>query len=171
MKALRTVALLCLASPIATAAVAQAPQTPPAKGAMETITGAVGKMADNRFMIDTDSGPMLVTTGPKWHHRLDLKAGERVTVIGQAGGLDFDAFQIKRADGQVIEIRPAEGPPPWVMAESRGRGKGPPAWAGRGGDDRDGGPPAWAGRGGDDRDDGGRWNRRGPPPWAGPHGR
>ena len=180
MKAFGMIAFVCLTSPIALSATAQGPQTSPTKPPMTTISGTVGKVADNRFMIDTDSGPMLITTGPKGHHRLELKSGEKITVTGEAGALDFDAFEIKRADGQTIEIRPAEGPPPWVKANWRGQGKGPPPWAGRGEDGRDGGPPPWAGRGGDrdgrgpppwagrgdDRDE--RSNRGGPPPWAGP---
>lgn len=166
MRVFRMIAFACMASPIAIPAMAQAPQTQGAKPPMTTITGTVGKIDGNRFTIETDKGPLLVTTGPKRHHRLDIKAGEKISVTGEAGALDFDAFEVKRADGQTIEIRPAEGPPPWVTANWRGQGKGPPPWAGRGEDNREGrGPPPWAGRG-DDRDE--RGNRGGPPPWAGP---
>ncbi len=168
MKALRTLALFCLASPIAAAAMAQAPQGSDPKARQTTITGSVVKTADSRFLIDTDTGQMLVTAGPKWHHKLEFKVGEKVTVTGEAGALDFDAFEIKRADGETIQIRPVEGPPPWVAANMRGKGKGPPHWAQRGGD-REGGPPPWAGRGDDDDRDN-RRHRRGPPPWAGPRG-
>jgi hypothetical protein len=151
MTKLRNVIAICLSTATAFPAMAQTQPAPPSAKPITTISGTVGKMSDNRFMLETDSGAMLVTSGPSWHHRLDLKAGERVSVTGEGGVLDFDAFRITRADGQTIEIRPVEGPPPWVRVGGRGRDAGPPPWAGR--------------QEGRDRQDG---DRRGPPPWARP---
>jgi hypothetical protein len=34
---------------------------------------------------------------------------------------EFDAYQITRANGAVIEIRPADGPPPWAGGRGRNR--------------------------------------------------
>jgi hypothetical protein len=160
MSIFKTTIILGLAATAGAAAFAQEDgKRSKARKPIETISGSVGQIAENRFMLQASRGPLLVTAGPSWHHKLDVKNGEKVEVTGEVGALEIDAFSIKREDGQVVEIRPEDGPPPWAVAEMRDKRKGPPEWAR--GERRD-----WRD---DDEDEGGgpRWKRSGPPPWAG----
>lgn len=79
-----------------------------------TIQGIVADVFGNRFVLEDATGRVLVSSGPHWHHQLTLRKGERVTVNGELDGDEFDAFTITRQDGEVVAIRPAEGPPPWA---------------------------------------------------------
>jgi uncharacterized protein YdeI (BOF family) len=108
----------CLAAALAAAlttgtAVAQTPidQLAPRSGV--TVEGEVTHVFGNRFVVDDGTGSVLVETGPPWHHDISMEVGERVTVTGEPDEGGFDAFVIRRSDGDEIEIRPAEGPPPW----------------------------------------------------------
>lgn len=83
-----------------------------------TIKGTIRSVVGNNFILDDGTGTIIVDAGPMWYHQLNLKPGEEVTVVGKPGRHDFDAFQITRGSGEVINIRPAGGPPPWA-----GRGK------------------------------------------------
>ncbi|MGE0716077.1 MAG: PepSY domain-containing protein [Alphaproteobacteria bacterium] len=83
-----------------------------------TITGTVTDIFGNRFVLQDDSGKVLVETGPQWHDRVEVKPGERVTVSGRPERGFFHAFAVTRADGTRIELQPP-GPPPG------GRGPGP----------------------------------------------
>ncbi|MBE9053381.1 DNA-binding protein [Nostocales cyanobacterium LEGE 11386] len=86
-----------------------------------TITGQVESIVGNDFILNDGSGKIIVDAGPRWWHSIDLSQGERVTIVGELGsrGDEFDAFTITRADGSVIQIRPAEGPPPWAGGPRR----------------------------------------------------
>ncbi|MCC7272360.1 MAG: PepSY domain-containing protein [Alphaproteobacteria bacterium] len=91
-----------------------------------TITGTVGDVFGNKFVLQDDSGKVLVESGPEWHRRIAVQPGEKVTVSGRPGPGGFEAFAITRADGTRIEVRPAGGPPPWGGARAdRGPGPGP----------------------------------------------
>jgi hypothetical protein len=41
--------------------------------------------------------------------------GEYLTVVGEYDEGEFDAFSITRPNGQVMQIRPQFGPPPWAV--------------------------------------------------------
>jgi hypothetical protein len=84
-----------------------------------TIEGTVTDVFGNRFVLRDDSGRVLVEAGPERHHRLDIRAGERLRVTGRAEDGGFEAFRIRREDGREIFVRNPEGPPPW--AGGRGR--------------------------------------------------
>lgn len=79
-----------------------------------TISGEIRSVVGNEFILDDGTGQVIVDAGPRWYHQLNLRQGERVTVVGKYGGYDFDAFTIIRENGEVLQIRPAGGPPPWA---------------------------------------------------------
>jgi len=81
-----------------------------------TISGEVVSVVGNNFTLRDGSGEIIVDAGPRWWREINLKPGEKVTVTGEVSKKsgEFDAFSITRANGSTIEIRPAEGPPPWA---------------------------------------------------------
>lgn len=79
-----------------------------------TISGEIRSVVDNEFILDDGTGYIIVSAGPRWYHQIDLRPGERVTVVGEYDDYDFDAFRITRSNGDVIYIREASGPPPWA---------------------------------------------------------
>ncbi len=84
-----------------------------------SISGVVRRVVGNEFIIDDGTGQIIVDSGPRWYREINLSEGERVTIVGEYDDYDFDAYRITRSNGQVIQIRNAEGPPPW--AGDRGR--------------------------------------------------
>jgi hypothetical protein len=87
-----------------------------------TISGRVGNIVGNDFILEDDSGQIIVDAGPRWWQQIDLTPGEQVTVNGELGrGGEFDAFSITRGNGIVIQIRSAQGPPPWAGSSNRAR--------------------------------------------------
>lgn len=78
-----------------------------------TIAGQILSVVGNEFILDDGTGQIIVDAGPRWFHRINLRQGERVTVVGEYDDYDFDAFRITRSNGEVINIRDGEGPPPW----------------------------------------------------------
>lgn len=85
-----------------------------------TIQGTVGEVFGNKFVLRDDTGAVLVEAGPEWFRRLEVRPGERLTVIGKPDGTrSFDAFTIVRENGERIEVRPAVGPAPWSGGERR----------------------------------------------------
>jgi hypothetical protein len=77
-----------------------------------TIRGEITDVFGNKFVVQDGSGRTLVESGPAWRQRLPLEAGETVTVTGRPGASGFDAFTIVRENGERIEIRGADAPPP-----------------------------------------------------------
>ncbi|MEN9519539.1 MAG: hypothetical protein RLZZ381_2127 [Cyanobacteriota bacterium] len=77
------------------------------------ISGEVTSIVGNDFMLDDGTGEVIVDAGPRWWHQIDLTTGESVTVIGEMDEGEFEAFSIARENGETIEIRPPQGPPPW----------------------------------------------------------
>lgn len=108
-KVLLATAALLLAAPVAA-------QTPIGSldGRGVTIQGTVTDVFGNKFVLRDDSGTTLVEAGPSWYHRLNVHPGERVTVTGRPERSGFDAFSIVRENGDRIEVRRADGPPPWA---------------------------------------------------------
>lgn len=85
-----------------------------------TVSGTVAQVVGNSFVLEDSSGQLIVDAGPRWWQPITLTLGERVTVRGEIGRSgEFDAFSITRSNGSVINIRPAEGPPPWAGGPHR----------------------------------------------------
>ncbi len=78
-----------------------------------TISGVIRSVVGNEFILDDGTAQVIVDAGPLWYHQLNFREGERVMVVGEYEGYDFDAFTITRENGDILQIRPAEGPPPW----------------------------------------------------------
>jgi len=111
MRHTTTLAALGLATALAAGpAFAQTPIGSLAPGGV-TIQGTVTDVFGNRFVLQDASGRTLVHGGPERHLRLDIRPGERLTVIGRPDRGGFDAFTIRRENGQEIVIRGAEKPP------------------------------------------------------------
>jgi uncharacterized protein YdeI (BOF family) len=87
------------------------------------ISGRIISVVGNDFTLDDGTGQIIVDAGPHWYRKIMLNPGEQVTVTGKLNDKsgEFDAFSIQRADDSVIDIRPAEGPPPWAR-DSQGKG-------------------------------------------------
>jgi len=92
-----------------------------------TISGKVVSVVGNDFTLNDGSGEIIVDAGPTWWRQIDIKPGEEVTVTGEISKKsgEFNAFAINRANGSVVEIRPAEGPPPWAGGPNRRSPKPP----------------------------------------------
>ncbi|WP_414529016.1 NirD/YgiW/YdeI family stress tolerance protein [Nodularia chucula] len=84
-----------------------------------TLSGKVISVVGNDFTLSDGTGQIIVDAGPRWWKEINVLPGEELTVVGEFDEGEFDAFTITRANGNVINIRPAAGPPPW----SRSRGK------------------------------------------------
>jgi hypothetical protein len=94
-----------------------------------TISGEVVSVVGNNFTLSDGSGEIIVDAGPRWWREVNLKPGERVTVVGEVSKKsgEFKAFSITRANGSRIEIRPVDGPPPWSGKTRKERPPTPPA--------------------------------------------
>ena len=85
-----------------------------------TVSGTVTSIVGNDFVLDDGTGQIIVDAGPRWWQAINVSEGERLTVTGEIGrGGELDAFTITRSDGTVINIRPAQGPPPWAGGPNR----------------------------------------------------
>jgi hypothetical protein len=89
----------------------QLQQRPPST----TVSGKVIRAVGNDFILEDSTGQIIVDAGPRWWQEINLQPGEQIKVTGELGRSgELDAFAIVRADGSVINIRSAEGPPPWA---------------------------------------------------------
>lgn len=79
-----------------------------------TVSGEVKSIVGNQFILEDSTGQIIVDAGPRWWQSINLSPGERVTVTGEMGRDELDAFSITRSNGTVIEIRPPQGKPPWA---------------------------------------------------------
>lgn len=84
-----------------------------------TVSGTVRSVVGNEFILDDGTGQLIVDTGPRWYHSVNLTEGEQVTVTGEYDDYDFDAYRITRANGETITIREGSGPPPWAGGRNR----------------------------------------------------
>ena len=81
-----------------------------------TISGTIvawGEADENEFILQDESGEIVVDAGPRWMQDLNLSIGDTVTVTGERDGREFDAFSITYADGTVVEIRAHQDPISW----------------------------------------------------------
>jgi uncharacterized protein YdeI (BOF family) len=79
-----------------------------------TISGQVKSVVGNDFILADSTGQVIVDAGPRWWREINLSVGEYITVVGEYDRGEFDAFSITRSNGQVMQIRPQSGPPPWA---------------------------------------------------------
>lgn len=79
-----------------------------------TIEGTVADVFGNKFVLEDETGRVLVETGPSWFHNIAVTQGERLTIVGEPDGDGFDAYRITRQDGTEIVVRDPNGPPPWA---------------------------------------------------------
>jgi len=79
-----------------------------------TIEGRVTDVFGNKFVLEDESGRVLIETGPSWWRTTEVAVGEQLTIIGRPdASRTFDAFTIRHADGREIVIRTPDMPPPW----------------------------------------------------------
>lgn len=93
------------------------------------ISGRVAEVYGNKFVLQDESGRVLVETGPRWYRAFEPRQGERLTVLGRPEEGSFEAYSVVREGGERVEIRRPAGPPPWAGGPGRGA-RGP---EGRGG--------------------------------------
>ncbi|MCX7684786.1 MAG: hypothetical protein N2Z67_05860 [Acetobacteraceae bacterium] len=86
------------------------------------IQGTVTDVFGNRFVLQDQSGRMLVDGGGPRHQRLDIRSGERLTVTGRLEENGFRAESIRREDGREIAIARPAGPPPRAAGTPDRRG-------------------------------------------------
>lgn len=84
-----------------------------------TISGTVRSVVGNEFILSDGTGEVIVDAGPRWYRAINISQGEQLTVTGEYDDDDFDAFQITRANGEVITIRHGAGRPPWAGGRRR----------------------------------------------------
>jgi hypothetical protein len=87
------------------------------------LVGEVRSVSGNKFILDDGTGQIMVDAGPSWYQPIDIAVGEKVKVVGKYDDFEFDAYSIIRRDGEVIQIRPAGGPPPWIEIRHGRKGK------------------------------------------------
>ena len=121
------ISLLALAAAIGigTAAYAQTPIRDVTAPDGISITGTVTGVFGNKFVLEDDSGKVLVEGGPDGQRKLDIQMGEKLAVTGRPDRGSFEAFTITRADGSRIELRPAGPLPPHLMGRPGDRDRGP----------------------------------------------
>ncbi len=100
-----------------------APLTPVAVSALApsgavAAKGEVAEIFGNKFVLQDGTGRALVETGPAGEGGTLVRKGESLTVQGRFENGFLHAQQITRADGTVVAVGPAGGPPPgrldWV---------------------------------------------------------
>lgn len=88
-----------------------------------TLTGTITQAVEgNEYTLDDGTGTITIDCGPAWYAGIGLASGTTVTVtgkvdLGKPGGTatapEVDVQTIDNG-GQITEVRPAEGPPPWA---------------------------------------------------------
>jgi uncharacterized protein YdeI (BOF family) len=86
------------------------------------IKGRVDEIYGNKFIVQDDSGRMLVDTGPRGEAASPVAKGETVTVQGQFDRGFIHANVLTRADGTTEAFGPPGPPPP---RPGHGPGAGP----------------------------------------------
>ena len=79
------------------------------------------KLGDNLYAIEDASGRIPLDLGPVWWSLQELTVGEALTVTAEVGRgrdgmrpVELDGISVTRADGSVLNIRPAAGKPGWA---------------------------------------------------------
>ncbi len=82
-----------------------------APSAAVAAKGEVAEIFGNKFILQDGTGRALVETGPAGESGILVKPGESLTVQGRFENGFLHARQITRADGTVVAVGPAGGPP------------------------------------------------------------
>jgi len=96
----------------------------------------VHDLGDNEFLVEDDSGRIVVEAGPAWYHRVSLPADQLLIIDGEVEREDdrarpvVDVYSVTRSDGAVLRIRYDRGPSPWSggAAAARSTAVAPPRW-------------------------------------------
>lgn len=89
------------------------------------VKGSVAEIYGNKFILEDDSGRMLVDLGPRGDDRAVVTMGEQVSVQGRFDRGFVAAHVLSRADGRSEAFGPPPPPPPSPEAD-RGPGRRPP---------------------------------------------
>lgn len=89
------------------------------------VKGSVAEIYGNKFILEDDSGRMLVDLGPRGDDRAVVNKGEQVSVQGRFDRGFIAAQVLSRADGRSEAFGPPPPPPPGREAD-RGPGRRPP---------------------------------------------
>lgn len=85
------------------------------ESAVATISGTVGDVFGNTFILRAGDQVHLVEAGPTWHRTLAIRSGDTVRVSGRlSADRSISAHTIAIGDGDEIRIREPSGPPPWA---------------------------------------------------------
>jgi uncharacterized protein YdeI (BOF family) len=117
------VVLIASTALISSMAIAQTPIGELFSSRDREIAGEVVDVFGNKFVVSDATGRILVDAGPGWWQRIEVTRGERVRVTGELDEGEFDARTIVRGDGSVIQVRPADGPPPWAGGRHKREGE------------------------------------------------
>lgn len=79
-----------------------------------SVQGRVVAVFGNRFVLENDTGKILVDGGPSWYQDLDFDVGEQVAVAGRLEHDKFEALTLRRGDGSLVTIRSTFEQPPWA---------------------------------------------------------
>lgn len=89
------------------------------------VKGSVAEIYGNKFILEDDSGRMLIDLGPRGDERAVVTKGEQVSVQGRFDRGFVAAQVLSRADGRSEVFGPPPPPPPGREAD-RGPGRRPP---------------------------------------------
>ncbi|MGP1382084.1 MAG: hypothetical protein ACTS2F_00920 [Thainema sp.] len=72
--------------------------------ASQEISGEIIGISDDEFLLQTNSGQVLVEAEDRPLRRANLAEGESITVTGIYDEGDFEAYTITRPNGDVIQV-------------------------------------------------------------------
>jgi|GEM_PF-2963588 len=81
------------------------------------ITGRVvrfGERDENEWIVEANGRRYRVDAGPRWWRDIPVAIGDQLTVEGEWDDGELDAFWVKLANGETVEMRRPSGPPPWA---------------------------------------------------------
>ena len=90
------------------------------------VKGSVAEIYGNKFILEDDSGRMLVDLGPRGDDATVVTKGEQVSVQGRFDRGFVAAQVLSRADGRSEAFGPMAPPPPPGREADRGPGRRPP---------------------------------------------
>ncbi len=90
------------------------------------VKGRVAEIYGNKFILEDDSGRMLVDLGPRGDDAVVVTKGEQVSVQGRFDRGFVAAQVLSRADGRSEAFGPMAPPPPPGREADRGPGRRPP---------------------------------------------
>lgn len=76
-------------------------------GKIQTISGIVEALCDDEFILRDDTSPVVVKVDLE-SENIRLFQGEKLSIIGIYYQEELEAFQIKRANGELIKLNSTE---------------------------------------------------------------